>query len=178
MGFLEFLVGIASAIAWPVTIFFLVKTFGPQLKEAFSFLEEVQVSGVRAKFRRDLAKVEAAAEKLPDPDPATNEQVLPEDQFAASANAVGVIMETWKEVEFELKDLLRRSNVAVPSAGPTRVIEALRANSLIKPYEYAVLEGLVRTRNRAAHTRITVSRDEVDTYSEAARRLISSIRSR
>lgn len=163
MDWLTFVSKVVEALAWPVTIGFLVLKFRDRFQELLGKLTEVSLpGGITGKFEVPLRKAELLREQLSlDFDnavPSVEESVPEADHVALSANPTGVIMEAWKELNhlgydlIQSSDLPSRSKLMYATKRNKEVVSALAAEKLVPNEEIELLRELQQIRNRAAHS--------------------------
>jgi uncharacterized protein YutE (UPF0331/DUF86 family) len=192
---MKFISTLVTALAWPLSAFFIVNLFKSEIIERIPRLSELTLpGGISAKFNEGLAKVEAATEaaraeptearigQAEDDDVVGAAGVMseavtasvasaPNDEVALRANPTGVVMEAWKSLE----QVLRQAAVAIGQPANLRfpasvVVKALRNASFISHEEEASLLEMIELRNLVAHVADkTVTEVEAQRFMNLAR---------
>jgi len=202
---LKFLSEFISALAWPVSTFFIVNLFKKEIIERIPCMSELTLpGGISAKFNEGLNKVEAqvtvteASEqhaaavnatsplttsagqhdlRASIPDTQLNETGVVDDRAALRANPTGVVMEAWQSFEDWLRKFAEKADVQnVGSLSPAQIAWKLRASGLINTHLMEALIELQSLRNLVAHTPSrTVTEDEVKNFVATTSRMKNSL---
>jgi hypothetical protein len=192
---MKFVSTLVTALAWPLSAFFIVNLFKSEIIERIPRLSELTLpGGISAKFNEGLAKVEAATEAAPvEPIEArvghvedndlmratgvVSEAVTasvdsaPNDEVALRANPTGVVMEAWKSLE----QVLRQAAVAIGQPANLKfpasvLVKGLRNARFISHEEEGSLLEMVELRNLVAHVADkTVTEVEAQRFMNLAR---------
>lgn len=163
VDWLTFVSKAIDALAWPITIAFLVLKFRDRFQDLLGKLTEVTLpGGFSGKFEAPLRKAELLRGQLELDFDGAFEGVVddaPEtDPVALSANPTGVIMGAWNElslVGFELikgSDMLTIDRVNAAVGGPAAVFAVLMHGRILPDGEVQLLRELEEIRNKAAHS--------------------------
>jgi len=181
MDWLTFISKLIEAVAWPVAVLVIVKTFKKQLLALAPALKKLSFpGGLEAEFESKLEKLEVDPEL--DANAGTSPVVqptLPVDTTALRANPTGVVMEKWKEIEAAARTLISRSPGAnrlyVISLNSHQLGKELLRRELITSEQAGWFSELRALRNMAAHSQLSISPDQVERYVELANRLLGSL---
>lgn len=201
---MKFFSALVTALAWPLSAFFIVNLFKNEIIERIPKLSELTLpGGISAKFNKDLEKIATAVTRIPDALPAgpeneragetapassaveskqsVSEQAVQTavDRAEVHANPNGIVMAAWVNLELALRDLGASGTnrvVFMRRDGPSILIESMRAANKISDVELQLIKKLLELRDLAAHAKEKISEADALRFKEIADSLAASYR--
>ena len=180
---LDFIANIVASLAWPVIVLVIALSFRSHIVAAFNNLKSISYGGAKAVFEKELNKATERAKAIEEPDSQTakeNNERVGELLNMAAASPTGAIIEAWKDIEQNARDVAEGSGLPLggnPARPYFNLQKFLSDNDLLPKAEINTFRELRMIRNRAAHSsdfEITV--DQARRYVSLADRLIDAIK--
>lgn len=181
MHWTEFVLGLAKALAWPLTIYFVALIFRRELRQIMRRLNRVKYGDWEAYFERELERAEESASGLVILDnhdlaatkPADYHRIMSLVEISPDA----AIMEAWKEIELSLAKAVQAAGIDIKHkfSGVPEVSELVRRGLLPKDM-LLLYSNLKHLRNRAAHApSFELDRSAAVRYIELASKLVAKV---
>ncbi|WP_299616863.1 hypothetical protein [Pelagibius sp.] len=154
MDWVTFLSRSIDALAWPITVVIVALVFRRPILELLPLLRHVRFRDMELQFGKELASARKETEELEFQRGVTFDPV-PRFQKAvelATAHPPAAIMEAWKIVEDELRQLAVRTGQEIDPRDPSTVFTSMRREGRIGPGAGSLFNRLRRLRNEAAHS--------------------------
>lgn len=154
MDWLTFFAEIIKAAAWPSATFAIVFMLRKPLRELLKLLRRLKYGDFEAEFDKEVNEAKETAEELSQQlTPALSEAA----DFATYSNLIKVnprsaILEAWRTVESELRNLARSKQLLMEATPPpSRVLRVLDRAKELDTAQVALIHDLRALRNQAAH---------------------------
>ena len=175
MGVLDFIASLVGSLAWPLAAVIIALVFHKRIGLLLAKIRTLKWGEAAVDFTENLDKVESAAAALADqtdgqdsPPPAA-----PSGRFhellAISPNAA--ILDTWSEVENEIRKLGNHHGLIDSAARPSRMGEQLVKSGVLPIGIHKMLAEMRFMRNQAAHGAQTTPEDALRFYQLSQRTL-------
>ena len=149
MDWLAFTSEMTKALAWPISIIVVVSILHKRIAGAIDRMRSIKYGETELSFGSELAQAQTIAEN------AGVTLLRPSNSFApsllnlASTSPTAAIIEGWKLLETEIKNLAERAGVTWRS--PSQTISALDKMDLLPNSLAEILRYLTSMRNKAVH---------------------------
>ena len=171
-NWVDLIVGLGSALAWPLFVFALAWMFRGEIRTLISLIQEINLGalGVVKFVERQVANTKAKADiKWPSQDSdSTDERILD----IADAYPRGAVIESWYGIEKGLIDLARSRQIDITPPmriSPERIVWELLGREVIDEDMVAILNDMQNIRNIIVQElNISPSRDIVLKYATVA----------
>ena len=187
---LQFIVGMTSALAWPLLLGLIVLVFRNSIRARISDISELTWGDKTAKFRQDLDKtISQAAEALPaltTQAPSQGDDALPaaaqQEELDRFKEVVEIapslaVVEAWFPIERELQRIAAASGYGGSQGrSVTFILRRLKDDGVLDRSLVKYIENLISLRNTALHSRTLISVEEAQRYREAAQAALARLR--
>ncbi len=157
MESMSFCVKLVEALAWPVTVVFVMIFLRKQVKELVPQLTRLKAGPLEAEFTRELTELRIEADQALLPAQRPLQLLTPEQQTLlqlAEVNPRSAILEAWHAVETATIDLIREKHLLRSSDRvllPYERMQLLGKSGYLDPAQRALYNDLRKLRNQAAH---------------------------
>lgn len=180
---LNFIVQMTNALAWPVFVLLVMLVFRKQLVTAAQQLRSIRFpDGTEAKFGAQLKTAEETSKDLEPASPeiaSANDERLKKLLEMAEFSPTGAIVEAWKDVEFSARNYAEASEIPMKSNKDRPYFslqKILEQNELLPKAEIQTFRQLRMLRNRAAHsTDAEINAGQAAAYVRVSDRLVDAI---
>ncbi|MBC9031823.1 hypothetical protein IAG41_05420 [Sphingomonas sp. JC676] len=176
MGVLDFIASLVDSLAWPLAAVIIALVFHKQIGSLVAKVKTLKWGEAAVDFTEKLDKVETEAEALAH---ATDGQDTPavaaapsgrfHELLAISPNAA--ILDTWSEVENEIRKLGKHHGLVDSPARPSRIGDQLVQSGVLPVGIHKMLAEMRSMRNQAAHGAQTTPEDALRFYQLSQRTL-------
>lgn len=160
MDWLQFIVEITKAIAWPSVVVFVFLYLRKPLAGLVPFLEEFKYGDFVMKFRAGISEVKSETRALPQVPERTVRLLVPFEGLkktlyeVAALSPTAAVIQAW--AEFETKMMERAFAAGIfssndPSRGNSRLGHALLQGGIFSLADFQTFNKLRELRNVAAH---------------------------
>ncbi len=169
--------GVLDAIAWPLVVLIIVRTFRKGLTRLISRLKKGKFGGSEWEFESLLEEAERDA---PAPSPEAGLELDPAVVGLLETQPRGAVITAWLEIERLIDELSYTKSL--PATRPQRkspinAIRELERAQILPPDYIALLNDLRVLRNEAAHSRdFDPSPESVIRYLQLSSRVIKALR--
>lgn len=190
MNTLQFIAAMTGALAWPLTLAFIILLFYRPLKSLVSDVNELSWGDKSAKFTKGLDKTISQAERhlpaLPAPQPEDSEAEQTgkrdADELSRFQEVVEVapslaVVEAWLPIERELQRIAIDNGYGASSGrSVTFILRRLKDDGVIGKAVVKYIEDLISLRNIALHKDQSIPVEEAQRYREAAEVALARLR--
>lgn len=157
MDWLQFIVEIAKAIAWPSVVVFVFLYVRKPLAGLVPFLEEFKYGDFVMKFRAGISEVKLEVPQMSEP---TVTLLAPFEGLkstlyeVASLSPTAAVVQAWAELETKLTERVVAAGIVNSKdagRGNSRLGHALLQGKIISPVDFKSFHKLRELRNVAAH---------------------------
>ncbi len=175
MGMLDFIASLVGSLAWPSAAIVIALVFHKQIGFLLAKVKTLKWGEAAVDFTEKLDKVETTAAAIADHTDSENTLPLsaPSGRFhellAISPNAA--ILDSWSEVENEVRKLGKHHGLIDSPARPSRIGEQLVKSGVLPIGIHRMLAEMRSMRNQAAHGAQTTPEDALRFYQLSQRTL-------
>lgn len=153
MDWLTFFSEIIRSTAWPIAVITVAFVFREPLAKLILLIRKLRVRDVEVTFGEELAKARAEVEEVP---VSAEEEAAEHDKFKtlqelASSHPPAAIIESWKLIEDELRQVAKTIGKPELSKMPAKVFLELRRDARIGSKASSLFNRLRHLRNAAVH---------------------------
>lgn len=157
MDWLQFIVEIAKAIAWPSVVVFVFLYVRKPLAGLVPFLEEFKYGDFVMKFRAGISEVKLEVPQMPESAVtllALFEGLQKTLYDVAALSPTAAVVQAWAELETKLMERAFAAGIATSKEagrGNSRLGHALLQEKIFSPADFQTFHKLRELRNVAAH---------------------------
>lgn len=153
MDWLTFLSEVVKSVTWPGAAIIIAYAFRKPLARIIPLIRSLRLRDLEVRFGEELAKARAEIEEVPvSREEEAKEQAKFETvQQLTSSHPPAAIIESWKLIEDELRQLAERIEKPGLAKTPVKVFIELERDGRIGPNAGSLFNRLRRLRNEAVH---------------------------
>ncbi len=153
METLALLVNLIGHLAWPITIYMVIKLFHKEIRLFISRIKNAKYKGIEIDLERELRELKEDAEDAGITAEYKESAILNENLINMSAAPELVFIQSWQDIENTLKQLFEKTEGDKPQRGPMSYILAyLEKREILDSTMCDVIKKLMGIRNKIVHT--------------------------